>query len=285
MKDTLGLIPQVFYDLIGRVVPGAATLIAGSVLLKNGDYAAATLSIIDKQSAVVLSVLLASALLTCYLLSLLLGAIGFAITEDRSQALAPLATIEPKPPAVIDPASYTSYIYDFILLRDAGTGGRLAKLRAEIHLCRVLIAACIGLGALYLLENVWRFGSRGSWIVLISLAVGAAAARFLPVGLAVRVWALLRKLDPKTFRRRMLMAGCFGLGVVYGISLIIDPEIRRLWIVLISLAATGGASYLLHAHLAIRSRLLMVNCWTILKLDERSLVTRRACDDAQGPKA
>ena len=36
MKETIGLVPQVFYDLIGRVIPGAATILAGLVLLTIG---------------------------------------------------------------------------------------------------------------------------------------------------------------------------------------------------------------------------------------------------------
>jgi hypothetical protein len=215
-----------------------------------------------------LTVLFAGALLASHLVGLLLGAIGFAVARDRPGTTGPLSTIEPSPPTEDGPGLRASYIYDFIHLRDAAAGGRLAKLRAEAHMCRVLIAGCIGLGVLHGLEKASAAGSLTFWTVLLSLAATTAAARFLPAPWTARAGRALRFFAPPTFPRQVLMAGCAVLGVAFGVANIRNPEAHRFWLVVVVLTATGWSSYLFHTYLRSRTQRLMANCWRILKAGE-----------------
>ena len=228
MKDTFGLVPQVFYDLIGRVAPGAATILAGLVLLSDRSPVDAVALLTGKQAISTSAALVVAAwLLASYLVGTLLGAVafasfkddrhnrrlrdglggfwavlGFTRSEDAKQCrdLGAIKADEPAGKEIGE--SNLSYIYDFILLRDAGAGGRLAKLRAEIHMCRVLILACVGLGTAYVIQRFPLIRTGGFWPTLTVLVAIARASYLLDVHLAVRsrrlmmnCWDILKKED------------------------------------------------------------------------------------------
>lgn len=226
MKESFGLVPQVFYDMIGRVAPGAATLLAGLVLLTNQTPLDAIALLTGKETiSTPAALVIAAWLLASYLVGSLLGAVAFATfkddrcnrglgdvliglwgvftrTEDAKQCRK-LGTIKADEPTGKEIGeSNLSYVYDYILLRDAGAGGRLAKLRAEIHMCRVFVLACIGLGTVYAIQHFPLIGTGGFWLTLILLVAIARAWYLLDVHLVVRsrrlmtnCWDILRKED------------------------------------------------------------------------------------------
>lgn len=183
MKETIGLIPQVFYDLIGRVFPGSAVLAAGLLIGTDSARIHTIAAQLLDGSGPALSILLVFWLMAAYLVGLLLGAIGFLLFEDglknpefrRIKRQAPADSIE---------ESDLPYIYDFILEKDPSAGLRLAKLRAESHLCRVLVVGCAALATLSL-------ANRNTTLVGIgALVLTAVAAFYLQRHLKVRIWML-----------------------------------------------------------------------------------------------
>ena len=236
MKDTVNLVPQVFYDLIGRVVPGAGIIVAAFWLLATDRVGAARRVVEAKPELASVTILCALCLLTSYLIGTLLGGIGFALFEDersdrnlinlarnawaaigfsqtddvqRSRNLSAMKVDRPTTAEAHILKSQLPYVYDYILLRNASAGGRLAKLRAEVHMCRVLMLGCVSLAIAYV-----------------------------------------------------------GRGLlVQGVSVLGGPEF---WLTLTALLVVGRASYLLDVHLVVRARLLLGNCWTILKQHEET---------------
>jgi hypothetical protein len=231
MKETFSLIPQVFYDLIGRVLPGAATILGALIILADVSLLDAIDLLIARQVTITsVAILVAAWLFVSYLVGALLGAIAFAIFKDNrkersfkkkfkdllavmgfsltedAECCRKLETIKAIEPVGrdIDELSLP-YAYDFILLRHAGAGGRLAKLRAEIHMCRVLMLACGILGTAYVIQRFSLNETPGFWPTLPTL---------------------------------------------------------------LSLGAIARASYLLDVHLVVRARRLVVNCWDILKQED-----------------
>src|SRR5688500_531346 len=84
MKDTFGLVPQVFYDMIGRVAPGAATILTGLVLLSDRSPVDAIALLTGKQAISTSAALVFAAwLLASYLVGTLLGAVAFASFKDN----------------------------------------------------------------------------------------------------------------------------------------------------------------------------------------------------------
>jgi hypothetical protein len=231
MKETFGMVPQVFYDLIGRVLPGAATILGGLIILSDRRPVGAVDLLTVREVTITSAALLVAAwLFFSYLVGALLGAVAFAVFEDDrhgrtfkdvlagfvavlgfrltadaecSKNLDSIKAVEPAG-TVIDGASL-SYAYDFILLRDAGAGSRLAKLRAEIHMCRVLMLACVSLGAVYAFQRLSLILTWSYWLTLLSLGAIARFSYLLDVHLAVRArrlvancWAILKKEDART---------------------------------------------------------------------------------------
>ena len=59
-----------------------------------------------------------------------------------------------------------------------------------------------------------------------------------------------------------------GFGAAFAVAETSAPQGRRFGLTLVVLALTVWSSFLFHAHLKDRTRLLMANCWKILKEDE-----------------
>src|SRR5437899_2214367 len=137
MKEALGLIPQVFYDLIGRVAPGAAILTAALFLF--GDIKVASLFLHTGTAAA--GILFMMFLLAAYVAGVLLGGIGFLLEDRRKPDR--FDSIQWQRPGEPLREDDIYYIYDFILARDPAAGVRLVKLRAEMHLSRVLITGSL----------------------------------------------------------------------------------------------------------------------------------------------
>src|SRR5437764_13559676 len=85
MKDVLGLIPHVFYDVIGRIAPGAATLFMGVVLLTDDGGSRVLPLVFGEKPMVSLAAIFLAVLLAAYVLGFVLGAIG-SLFEDGLNA-------------------------------------------------------------------------------------------------------------------------------------------------------------------------------------------------------
>ena len=181
VRNAASLVPQVFYDLIGRVVPGAVVMVTSVVLLApdRGVWIAEQLKQGTELPSV--TVLFLLFLLAAYLVGTLLGAVGFVWFEDgdsasswlsRAMSIAGLSRTRaqektqhpfrltrqrPDTPGGALTDEQISYVYDYILLRDAGAGGRLAKLRAERHMCHVLIVGAMSLLVIHMVVWLWLY--------------------------------------------------------------------------------------------------------------------------------
>ncbi len=188
MKEVLGLIPHVFYDLIGRVAPGAATLFMGVVFFtKDSGLSIQTVVFGPKPAASVGAVLLC-ALLASYIVGFILGAIGSVFEDGLVQ---PSFETGVKKKAPSDPVQIDDipYIYDFILTHSPDAGNRLAKLRAESHMCGGLLVGSSVLGVLYAVRS-WGLLDRDATLVLLALGVTAFAAFIFRGHLRIRAWRL-----------------------------------------------------------------------------------------------
>jgi len=148
--DFAQFIPQLFYDLIGRLVAGLSLL--GTVYLV---WQQEILSYLiwtpgkDEPSWLFLSLVL---LLAAYILALVLEGLWSLILQKwvgkyvderakvkaRGQALKEFSVVLP----TFDCEHYkfpgVPIMYDILRLKDPNVGARLVKLRAEIQLCRTL---------------------------------------------------------------------------------------------------------------------------------------------------
>jgi hypothetical protein len=173
--SAFGWIPQLFYDLIGRVIPGAAVLASGRILLLEPGTVTDLLPAALTQQGPWLAA--AYGIVSAYLTGTLLGAFGFYIWgKEWKQSPPKLHPTEP--PKLDDYELLKSYAYDAIQLHDPSAGARLGKLAAERHLCRVLVVGYPVLGLVHII--MLAFGARTSslWISL-PLCVSVAGCALL----------------------------------------------------------------------------------------------------------
>ena len=186
-------IPQIFYDLIGRVLPGAFLLLLSGVLFVDYSGARSLVLFVFKDAGIPLTVVLIVGAIIAYVVGALLGAIGFAFSSREWIRNRARTSIRLELPAVDSPHVGLSFMYDSILLREPPTGARLAKLQAERHMCRVLMMGTIMLGVAYAARNWFPWG----WLrssVLLGLALLAWSAYLFDVHLEVRSGRLLVNL-------------------------------------------------------------------------------------------
>ncbi len=153
-------IPQVFYDLIGRIVPGAILLISGFLLVAGWKDSVEELTKLLGKEEIPYSLVLLTGVLFSYLTGILLGGFGYfawdvanKCVRERYRGKLPVEAV--KPPSKDKPGSNVSYIYDAIQHYEPAAGARLAKLRAEQNMCRVLAIGFAILAIIHLCVN-WR---------------------------------------------------------------------------------------------------------------------------------
>lgn len=205
-------IPQFFYDLIGRVVPGAVLTLASFLLLQDTERAKCSLLYLFHDSGISGPALYLAGLLVFYVIGTLLGALGFAITETEWNTKK-IAKIVERPQ--LDPLSFArgiewntktmtkvadqpdlpdsviAYMYDAILWHSPAAGARLAKLRAEQHMCRVLIVGLLLLVALYSAAHAPAWQSWTYWRHIALILFGIGTSYLFYVHLAIRVRRLM----------------------------------------------------------------------------------------------
>ncbi len=147
------LIPQLFYDLIGRIAPGAAVMGCALILLEGRERAMLDLtrwSISEAQATPPTTLILVGNLLVSYVTGSLLGGFWFLIAptvlgskfrktiEVAFREIQKVVAADDVSTAINHPSS-VAFMYDYIQLRCPQAGARIAKLRAEQHMTGVLI--------------------------------------------------------------------------------------------------------------------------------------------------
>ncbi|VTR64547.1 membrane hypothetical protein [Desulfosarcina cetonica] len=183
-------IPQIFYDLIGRIVPGGALIFVGIWLFCTNSQISDIAKYLFQDPVVPFSFLLPSSILLFYLIGILLGGIGFTISlrEWKSKKL-PWFPIEM--PNTEKPGSGVPYMYDAIQFYCPQAGARCAKLRAEAHLCRTLLVGFIVLLVVWAVANFSIICSMRYWFNILLLLAGCAASYFFHHHLKIRSRSLL----------------------------------------------------------------------------------------------
>lgn len=139
-----GLIPQVFYDLIGRIVPGAFLLFIGLLLIHGEDWKQNIGGLFGKPK-IPYSLLVTLGLMFSYMTGILLGGIGCFVekiirrSKEHFEIFDRDGTLPKRKPNI----NRISYIYDVIQHYEPAAGARLAKLSAERNMCRVLIVGSV----------------------------------------------------------------------------------------------------------------------------------------------
>jgi hypothetical protein len=148
-------VPQLFYDLIGRVMPGSFLLL---IIVWVYDFPIMpylqSLTMVDKNKDFPYSIIILLTILVSYMIGIFLGGIGFALskiidwlkTKRKIEEIAKLLNLKEilwPDPFRVEKLKKTEltipYAYDYIQHYDPQAGSRLAKLRAEVHLARVLV--------------------------------------------------------------------------------------------------------------------------------------------------
>ena len=200
----LDFIPQVFYDLISRVIPGMVTALAWYVTLRSPRQAAQTIGAIltnDKLSGWGSFTLLA---VLSYVLGFILREL-WSLTfdnlfEDRMKErekrarLSSLAEYgkaranqkKPDLGLAYEALPFTHTMLDDVRRRSPSEGHRLLKLRAEAHLCEGLFA---GLVLLPILNVVL-------WLILPEARLlDPAVLELLLIVALIALWRAGRRLD------------------------------------------------------------------------------------------
>lgn len=203
------LIPQLFYDLIARMLPGA-TLIACAFILFEGptDGARQLTAWSDNSIFVIIGNILAS-----HIVGTLLGGLWFriyrlnllkdpddmcnhgklvkwlhgwakngenrideAFSKTFGKELPVLGVIKL---SKITPTGRVALIYDYIQLRCPRGGARIAKLRAEQHMSGVLMIGYLLLAGIYVFFPSLRYINWSLGIVVMILLFSALTAGWL----------------------------------------------------------------------------------------------------------
>lgn len=195
-------IPQFFYDLIGRVVPGAVISMSSYFLLQDFDQAKTSLSCLFRDSGIPAAALYLVGFLVSYVVGTLLGAIGFAF-EEKEWTTHEVASLEVEVPDPKKPpdSSDISYIYDAIMVHNPAGGSRLAKLQGEKHMCRVLIVGFVLLVVFHCCRHWEEWGSvlwghydyygRAFWGPIGLLLFGIVTSYLFYIHLAIRSTRLM----------------------------------------------------------------------------------------------
>jgi hypothetical protein len=195
----------VFYDIIGRVVPGMFLLILAFLLFRREDWRVEASQICFADLCIPHVWLFLGGLLASYMVGIILSAIGYTVAgREWTYMVAIIAGAigyivhwrnrkksEPAKtpcPKTVDSPECESYVYDVIQIREPAAGARLVKLNAERNMCRVLIA-----GFLLLLVGS-HFNGTGSRLVVDSLSFGIASALLFHLHLSIRSRNLMRNL-------------------------------------------------------------------------------------------
>lgn len=163
---SVSIIPQLFYDIIGRIIPGVVLLLCIFMVYYGPENAAKLFtSLVGKKGEVVevsFYLFLISGILS-YVISNIAQGIRVIFSkkykehnrEKWKQVLDDLGSDLEKAAdnlglnkkIKVEDIPSTGFIYDYIRLRSPSAGARIAKLRAECHMCSVFVTGMAGIAA------------------------------------------------------------------------------------------------------------------------------------------
>ncbi len=180
-------VPQIFYDVIGRVIPGAILLLMSFYILRDCPFFVYYQPFLYVQQ-ISHFLLFIIGILVSYFVGIVLGAIGYCISgnEDKIE----VDDINFDSVDFNDKSAKLSYIYDVIQHMAPKAGARLAKLSAERNMCRVFIAGFI----ILIIINIWNciIVRRSPWGTILLLILCIASARLFLKHLVIRSRWLMR---------------------------------------------------------------------------------------------
>ncbi len=202
-------IPQIFYDIIGRIVPGAMLIIIGSILFVNEDDLLALVKTIFLDSEISSLFVFFVFILASYFIAILMGSFGFFIKfkewEEQSENKYSENYFKDK---INTEKKMVSLIYDALHIKYPQAAARCAKLRSEKLLCRTLIS---GLAIFFVIWGLrYLFASvEFSWYVITILPFSALALFLFHQHLNIRLeyllsnhWYIMKQERVKYFEKK-----------------------------------------------------------------------------------
>jgi hypothetical protein len=188
-------IPQVFYDLIGRIIPGCLLLIIACLIFPEPStlrelFSATTLTTTSGSTTSVstfdisTSVLFFAGFVASYMLGALLGGIAEVTNPDVWKRNKAQLTTKRE--------NDTSYVYDYIQFQRPDIGARIAKLSAERHMCRVVLVGSIILIIGYPIASPLTFSDTLFWVIECGLGLMGFSALCLYRHLSYRSYESMR---------------------------------------------------------------------------------------------
>lgn len=227
--DIGSLIPQLFYDVIGRIIPGA-TVLASALILWEGPEKAlrhlAKWSDNPNEANISTILIIMGNLLAAHILASLLGGFWFLISrikckrelkgfgkylnlwgkkgEDKIEKRFEIFGKDyPVPGAMCmmkTASDKIAYMYDHVLLNCPKAGARIAKLRAEQHMSGVLIIGFL----LLILSCYWFPYVKQSGLLFL---VGVEALLIFAVTSAgLLAWHLEKRCNTALFNLWLLIS-------------------------------------------------------------------------------
>lgn len=292
-------IPHLFYDLIGRITPGAVLLLIAPFCFLSVEGVG---QLADRIFHFPASVLIILGIAVCYTIGALTGGLAYFFEKSEYVELDEKRKLgEEGQKDVIDiirenaypsfrnwelfldapkkakwaevmtyyPRPSEPYIYDFLLANHADIGARLAKLSAERHMCRSMM---VGAFLLLVGRNIYFLGQSFNWwmpflaVVFYFIVVFVLNKR--PKDTSASQPAIQSKAR-KRFRKskNLIQLGALILLIVL-FPLVYYPYGFKsefsFWALQILLFIIVFASVVLRKHLRVRSRNLMVSNYSIV---------------------
>jgi hypothetical protein len=169
--DVGSWIPHFFYDLIGRIVPGALVLGTAFLILRAPEDVSESVKALNAAGGLTATLVVLAAIVASYTFSALLRGIRAALSPTfwrghDSNITDPGLAVQP----------HDSYKYDAVLCFFPSTGARLAKLRAEQQMAWILVTGFTILAAVYVLAHPSTHATRvvvWTTACLLGIAFGA----------------------------------------------------------------------------------------------------------------
>jgi hypothetical protein len=172
-------VPQLFYDLIGRIIPGGLLLIIALIIFQDSlnikqifVSTTTTTVVTDTTTETTVGISPSALFLIATVVAYSLGALfgGIASITNRAFWRKNRSDITGKQDIDI------SYIYDYIQFHRPDIGSRLAKLSAERHMCRVIIVGMVILFIFYTVAAPAPYSSASFWITEFGLLLLGVSA-------------------------------------------------------------------------------------------------------------
>lgn len=193
LKTNPAWVPQLFFDIIGRLVPGTVVigiLYVSIVGLEAGLQSARSWLTTPAASYPAITIIAAVNFVLAYTLAMILmgfcSLAGGILLNLRNPLRWLLATFGSElrirsKEEVKESAKQFSKNYDRIKREDAAAGNRITKLHAEIHMAEILTSGFVLSITAMSLGRVWNGPDRYWWYLLILLllaVLGSVAARY-----------------------------------------------------------------------------------------------------------